>query len=365
MSVLQTLRTFLPPPHYLQLPSVGVDVSDTSLKFIQFRPNSGHAGTFSIVQFGDIPIEPGTLVRGEVKDMKKLVAAIVEVKKRTKAAYIRLSLPEERAYLFETELKKGTPFSEIRGLLEFRLEENVPLSPRDAYFDYEVYEYPGKSDQLGVSVTVYACDTINGYYDACKQAGVTPLALEVEAQAIARAVLPACSRQGTQMIVDCGRTRTGVGIVHNGILMYTSTIDIGGKELSSAMRKELGEKEEGELTRLKNTGGLSRNKENAAVHAALIGTVSAIKDEVARRIQYWNTRGIGGDDRFIEQIILCGGSSNLKGLPEYFAESLGIETIRANVWQNAFDPHEVVPPIDQPHAYGYATAVGLGLANLI
>jgi type IV pilus assembly protein PilM len=364
MPVLRTLQTFLPPPYYLHLPSVGVDVSDSSLKYVGFRPSARHPGTRTLTTYGDITIEPGTLTRGDVMKPELLAAALREVKQRTNTDYVRLSLPEERAYLFETEVKKDAAHGEIRGLLEFRLEENVPLSPRDAYFDYEIYELPGKGDTLGVSVTAYARETVDGYYRACLDAGVTPLSFEVEAQAIARAVIGPDEQHGTRLIIDFGKTRTGIGIVHNGVLMYTSTIDIGGKELSAAMKKQLGDRPEAELTKLKNEIGLSRDKDHE-IHDAIIATVSAVRDELATRIQYWNTRGVGGADRFVEEVILCGGSSNLNGLPEYLATALHIETRRANVWQNAFDSTAVTPPIDRAHAYGYATAIGLALGSIM
>jgi Tfp pilus assembly PilM family ATPase len=145
--------------------------------------------------------------------------------------------------------------------------------------------------------------------------------------------------------------------------MYTSTIDIGGKELSSALRKQLGNKEEHELTEIKNLQGLVRGVEDATVYESLIPTVSAIKDEVAIRIQYWNNRDMEDSDRYIESVILCGGSANLKGLPGYLTETLNIPTKLAQVWQNAFDIEHFVPPIGLRYSYGYATAIGLGLSS--
>lgn len=360
----RVLDTLVPPPDFLRLPAIGVDVSDTSLKYIAFSPRGSAERGLSLTHYGDIPLEPGVLSRGEVKDVAKLAAALAEVKARTGCEYVRLSLPEERAYLFETEIKKGTAFKEVRGLLEFRLEENVPLSPRDAYFDYDLYELPGKKHMLGVSVTAYATKTIASYYDACIEASVIPLSFEVEAQAIARAALPKASR-GTHLIVDFGKTRTGVGIVHNGVLMYTSTIDVGGKELSSALIKQFGKKEESELTEIKNTKGLVREKGNEQVYEALILAISVIREELARRIDYWHGRDVENEDRFIDSIVLCGGSVNLRGLPEHFSEAFSIKVERASVWQNAFDVSEYAPPIDLKHSYGYATAIGLALTNLV
>ena len=53
----------------------------------------------------------------------------------------------------------------------------------------------------------------------------------------------------------------------------------------------------------------------------------------------------------------------MKGLPGYFTETLGVEAKRAQVWNNAFDISETIPPIGRRYSYGYATAIGLALAD--
>ncbi|MEL6803114.1 MAG: pilus assembly protein PilM, partial [Bacteroidota bacterium] len=174
MAVLGVLSSLFPPPRYMLLPSAGVDISDSSLKYIQFRRDKRSGQHLKLIQWGDIDIADGALNRGDVTDGAKLTEALREVRERTGVEYVRVSLPEERAYLFETEIQKNTPYKEIRGKLEFTLEENVPLSPRDAHFDYHIFDDPLRKDALLVSVTVYAKDTINSYYDACRAAGVMP-----------------------------------------------------------------------------------------------------------------------------------------------------------------------------------------------
>ncbi len=202
------------------------------------------------------------------------------------------------------------------------------------------------------------------YYEACIGAGVTPLSFEVEAQAIARATIPK-GDTGTHMIVDFGKTRTGIGIVYRGVLMYTSTIDIGGAELSAALRQQIGDKPESELTEIKNTQGLVQSVEGSEVYDALLPTMSAIIDEVRIRMDYWNTRDVSRDGRQIESVILCGGSVNMKGLPEYFSEMLKVPAKRANVWANAFSLENYIPEIGRRYSYGYSTAVGLALTPFI
>lgn len=361
MRILDVVNRWLPPPEILQIGGLGVDVSESSIKYIGFEPS--HLGIFSLRlnQYGEVPIDPGVLVKGEITDVKKFGAALKEVRKRTKSAYMRVSLPEERAYVFETEIAADLSLKEARQQLEFKMEENVPISPRDAYFDFKL-SAQSVDGQCLATVTICPKSFVDTYYEACRIAKVTPLSFEVESEAIARAVLPRDDK-GTRMLLDFGKTRTGLGIVHQGRLLYTSTIDVGGDTMSTSLRKRLGEKPEPKLTKLKNEVGLVRSTDNNEVFEALLPIVSSIKDEVQTRIQYWNDKN--GQLRSIDQIIICGGSANLRGLTAYLSETLGIDATLADVWQNAFDAKILTPPIDRRHSYGYATAVGLGLASFI
>lgn len=350
-------------PRFITLPSIGLDISDTSLKYVEVG-DVDKKGTRELKQWGDISIPSGALSRGEISDQSQLTAVLRECREKTGARFVRVSLPEERAYIFETEIKRNTPLKEIRSLLEFRLAENVPLPAQDVFFDYSLLPaQTGEDKSVRVAVTAYGKETIQSYYDSCIEAGFQPLAFEVEAQAMIRSTIPNGST-GATMLVDFGKTRTGIGIAFNDVLLYTSTIDIGGDRLSLALRKVLGDDTpEKELTKLKNTEGLIHGAESSVVHDTLMSTVSVIRDELATRMQYWHLRTGSNPDRRLSQIILCGGSSNLKGLPAYLTESLNVPVIRGNVWEHMFSFSEVVPPIDKRHSLGYATAIGLALGS--
>lgn len=363
--MLNALSKLSPPPTYLMMPCVGVDISDTSLKYLAFEPTTLNKTEKKIKFWGDITIPDGVLERGMVIDPQQLTVALKELKQKTKAEFIRVSLPEERAYLFETEIRHNTPMKEVRNLLEFKLEENVPIPSREVFFDYHILPEESEGKKVKVVVAAYAKETILKYYDSCVAAGLRPVSFEVEAQAMARSVIPQ-DAAGAVMLVDFGNTRTGIGIAYKGVLLYTSTIDIGGKQLSQAMRKVLGEETaESELTHLKNTQGLVRGVDSSQVYDTLLSTVSVVKDELATRMQYWHMRGNDMGNRRINSIVLGGGSANLKGLPAYMTETLGVPCVRGNVWENTFSLATTIPPIDKRHSYGYATAIGLALKTTV
>lgn len=357
------LSRLFPPPTYITMPAVGVDISDASLKYVSFAPSLRKHQERTITDWGEVAVPSGVVERGQVLDQEKLVAVLKEFKAKTKAEFVRLSLPEERAYLFETEVKNNLPLKEVRNLLEFRLEENVPIPSKDVLFDYTILPAPVDARTTTVSVVAYARETIQSYFEACRSAGLSPLTFEVEAQAMSRAMVPQDLKEAV-MIVDFGKSRSGIGIVYKGVLLYTSTIDIGGQQLSQVLRKVVGDRPESELTQIKNSQGLLRGIDSAEVREALIPTVSVVKDELATRMQYWHLRN-GGGTRRIGSILLCGGSSNLRGLPEYLTETLNVPVCRGNVWENVLSLEDRVPPIDLRHSYGYAAAIGLALRNIV
>jgi type IV pilus assembly protein PilM len=364
MTVLSLVQKVFPPPRIMTFPSVGVDISDTSLKYVQFERKHSHDADLTLNSWGEIQIPAGVLERGSVHDIEQLGKVLAEVRKKTDVPYVRASLPEERAYIFETTIDSDTPAKEIRGLLEFRLEENVPLSPRDAYFDYMIVGRDKENHEYRVVVAVYAQETIDSYYQACLKAGFTPLAFEIEAQAIARASIPK-DKKGTYMIVDFGKTRMGIGIVYNDTLMYTSTIEISGEKLSADMRKVIGDVAESELTKMKNTRGLMHTAENEKIAEVLEEHAGVMAEELAIRMRYWHSRGVDSDSRQIQKVLICGGSSNLLGLPEFLSRKLDTSVERAQVWTNVLDIETNVPPIMRRYSYGYATAIGLALNGIV
>jgi type IV pilus assembly protein PilM len=364
MTVLSIVEKLFPPPRLMAFQSVGVDISDTSLKYIQLDRKHTHDKNLYVKHWGQSEIPTGVMERGRILDVEKLSTVLTEVRKLTDAQYIRASLPEERAYIFETTIASNTPQKQIRELLEFRLEENVPLSPRDAYFDYEIVGTNKETKEHHVVVAVYALETIESYYEACLRAGLTPLAFEIEAQAIARAAIPR-HKKDTHMIVDFGKTRMGIGIVYNNNLMYTSTIELSGAQMSTDMREVLGDVAESELTNIKNTKGLTHTLENEPVAKVLEKYANSVSDDLSIRMHYWDSRGIDPEERKIKKVFICGGSSNLLGLPEFLTMKLKTPAERAQVWTNVMELEEKIPPITRRYSYGYATAIGLALKGFV
>ena len=134
-----------------------------------------------------------------------------------------MSLPEEQIYLFKMRLDK-LELTNIRESIELSLEEHIPIPAPDAIFDYEILNE--KPNSLQVQVTAIPINIIQNYLSVFKNSSVSVPLFELEAQAVSRAVIKK-GDLNTYMIVDFGEKRTGIFIISQGIVMFTSTIDLG------------------------------------------------------------------------------------------------------------------------------------------
>lgn len=353
------LRLF-PSPVFLQMHSVGLDITDSSVRFLGLQKTKNGK---EVKKFGSYKIPENVIINGKIKNKEELAKVLHQIKKDHNINFVNVSLPEEQAYLFQTKIKLDkTKRKQLRNVLEFKLEENVPVSSRELVFDFEPIDYKKGKKDIDMSVAAFPVRMIAEYISALNMAGLTPKSFEIEAQSIARSVIPK-GDMGTYMIVDFGKIRTGISIVSGEILRFTSTVDVGGNTLSKAVQKYFNVGPE-EADKIKNEKGFARYKENEELLEILMSTVSVLKDEINKHYLYWSSRtDQHGESKTIDKIILCGGSSNLAGLAEYLSLSIDIPVDIANVWTNNFSIDEVVPEIEFRFSLSYAASIGLALRD--
>ena len=345
-----------PAPKFLSVPSIGLDISDESLKFMELIPiNKG----IKLGRYGERKIPLGVISSGKIKDLKKIEEILISLKKEEKIKSVRVSLPEEQMYLFEFRLEKAE-VENIRDSIELSIEEYIPLSAQDAVFDYEILKEDEKS--FDIQVSAIPKNIIDDYLAVFRDSGIRVESFELEAQAISRAVVKKDDLD-TYMIVDFGEKRTGIFIVSRGVVVFTSTLDVGGSLLTSMIQKSFKISFE-EAEKMKRKYGLERNSGNKELFSVVLNSVSILRDEIMKHFIYWHTHKEGNREHPpIKKIILCGGDSNLVGLAEYFSVSTKNTVEIANVWANVVGTGNYVPEIKFEQSLTYAAAVGLALGN--
>lgn len=346
---------FSPPPQFLQMPAVGLDISDAAMRFVELvEKRKG----LVIGRFGDHIIPRGVIESGEVKKVEALREVFRDIKKIYNLEFVSVSLPEEKAYLFELKLPL-MKYKDIRGAIELSLEEHVPMSASDVLFDYDIVKEDETS--VSVSVSVVARALVDVYLEAFSGTGLTPVAFEVESHSVARSIIPE-EDNGTYMTVDFGRTRTGIAIISGRFVQFTSTVQVGGGSLTDVIAKNLKVSYE-EAEKIKQEHGISGENVNEEITLAMMSTISILRDEISRHQDYWeeHTDEYGKKRPVIQKIYLCGGDSNLAGFTSYLASGMKCPVELANTMINVNNLDEYIPEISFNDSLRYATALGLSL----
>jgi type IV pilus assembly protein PilM len=257
---------------------------------------------------------------------------------------------------------QGATKDEWRVAVEQRLDELVPLAPSETAFDIIRVGQKERGEALvaGVGFARRIVDETLSVFD---EARIKVHSLEGETFAVARALLPQ-GDESTALIIDVGKTTTKITIVAARIPRFATTIGIGGHALTLAVQKHFGVTE-AEARHVKAEHGIVPTPGNEEYLAAMLSTISAIRDEISRRLTYWQERATLEGHEPVSQAILAGGNASIRGLPEYLEGALKIPVAAGDVFTNLASRDAWIPQIEHAESLAYATAIGLALRDRI
>ncbi len=313
-----------PPPKFLDIPFAGLSISDSAVRVVQF---SKKRGKLSIQKHGEKTLSPGVVTSGQINNKDELVKVIQDLKKELNLDYVRVSLPEEKAYLFTAKIPVVGK-KEVRSAIESKIEENVPVPPGELTFDYRLF-YHKEKEHLDVVVSNLPISVVQTYVDIIQNSNLSLLSLEIESQAIIRSVVHSNSL-GTVLIINFGPEKVGLYVASFGVVRFTSTVQIKGNFTKDNME---------------NNQGL-------------------LLQELKKLNIYWHTlkENIDKPDMQITQIIVCGENFD-ESIVTYLSSHNSTPVVMGNVWVNAFDVNKEVPDISFNDSLRFAGAVGLALPN--
>lgn len=323
---IKSFFKLFPPPTYINMPYAGLDISDEAIRCIEY--STGKYG-YKIHKYASRILKPGIVEAGNIKDEKALSEEIKALVDELKISLVKVSLPEEKMYLFKTEVP-NTNTEQIRRNIEFKLEENVPMPASEAIFFFDRLPAIREGQDTGkvfASVSVAPRELVNQYLKILHGAGLTVISFEIQAKAIARAVVPQESH-GSQMIVHVMNKKTGLYIVYNGVVCFTSTIAWGGESIKGKTNEEMSD------------------------------GIYFLRREIEKVYNYWHDHG---DNSALQSIIISGHDAVAISQVSHLSPNSEIQVNVANVWQNVFLGDHYIPSITHEDSLDYSVAVGLAL----
>jgi len=330
-----------------------VNISDDHIRVLEFKRG---AHGIALGKYKEYTIPEGAMEDGEIKKSNELVTVLNKVKADFGYTFVRASLPEEKTYVFNTDIPHVAPEA-IPSAIEFKIQENVPLSPAEVVFDYSIVAEDAQN--IHVSVTVVPHAVVGSYTDAFKQAGFIPVSFKVESQAVARAIIPNGERTNA-LVVNFADQKTGFYIISSGIVQFASTLMLGSGSLTSLIEKHFNVPYEKALE-IKRSKAYAKSPDNTELMYSISNNLSLVKDEVNKVLAYWKSYISKQEGKQITKIILCGEDAVIAGIDRYLSQNVGLPIEIAQVWANAFDVRKTIPDLPMLESLNYAAAIGLAL----
>lgn len=351
------IRAAFAPPKYLAPTFAGIDLSISGVKAVHLIEGT-HGLT--LAGYSDMRLPSGAFADGEVVDHSAVVETLSNAAKSAGISSANVALPESKSYLFETAVS-GTKKDEWRIAVEQHLDEFVPLPPPDTVFDVIKVGQEENGDALVTGVG-FARRIVDDTLSVFDDAGIRVQSLESETFASSRALLP-YGDESTVLIIDVGRATTKISIVSKCVPRFATTIGFGGHSLTLAVQKHFGVTE-AEARKIKYERGIVLGPGNEDYLSAMLSTVSAIRDEIYTRLEYWKEKARTSKMRLpVTHAILVGGNASMRGFTEYLEGVLKIPVVSGDVFTNFASRDEWIPTLDYTESLAYATAIGLALRD--
>jgi len=285
-------------------------------------------GSAKLVQLARVPLEPGVVVGGEVRDVAALATALERFFSDNKLPRrgIRLGIGTNRIGVRTVDIEGVDDERQLGNVVRFRAHEALSIPLDQAVLDYHVVsETVDESGAVSRRVLLAAAykEPIDHYVEACRAAGLELSSIDVEAFALLRAVAP---RNGNtedaptvaSVVVSIGHDRSTLAISDGAVCDFMRVLDWGGSKLEAAIARELGltMAEAAELKLELDLGGDASDGDDPRTpfaRAAVERELHTLARELVASLHFY--QGQPGS-LTISQVFVTGGTTRIPGLAE-------------------------------------------------
>ncbi len=286
---------------------IGLDISDRNIEVVELVRKQKK---YQILKSNRLLLPTGIVTRGRISNPQRLEIFLKKLFDTAKPNSIQgrdivFALPESQVYTHVFKLDSH-PQKERINLIQEEIIRTIPLDIDNISFNYQILN----EDETGVEILLVAANTkiIIEWYRFFKKIGLKVDTFDIETLALFKGLavkkLPVC-------IVDIGSATSNITIFNKKGLAYVYSLSLAGNHWTDKLAQVLGvdfkiaEKK-------KKTINISGRTKGARV---LTKELDLLVIEIKKVLEYYFLQ----HKTKIDEIILLGGSSKLKGLEQYLA----------------------------------------------
>lgn len=350
---------------------IGLDIGSKQIKAVLLERQREH---WTLLNAGIAPTPTDAVQDGMILDIPKVTEAVRNLMREHHfpSTDTISAVTGSHVMVRSIRVQNMTPAT-LKRSIKFEAQKYIEqgasgVSLENSAVEYEVLNRT--DDSLEVLLVVAPNPMVDSRVQVIEGAGLEPVAVDVEAFALLRAMeaagyLPPADQAAVMM--NLGATFTDLNIIIGNRVAAPRSIPIGGNALTTSLASVLNvpmEQAEDQKQHLDiGTSGAAAGDGYGTTDPARSVTAPFVDElirELRRSVIYFQSQAAeAGMSVSVEQLILAGGGTQLGGLPEYLNQRLdmNVRTLDAV----AMAP-EVGPDAERWQGHGPELVVALGLA---
>ena len=353
---------------------VGVDIGSHSIKVVQVTPSRNG---FALLRAGSTPTPPEAIKQGVVEDRLAVAEAISTLLHTLgiTAPWAVAAVAGPTVVVRQVSLP-AMPEHQLRKSIYWEARNYISFPVEDSMVEFQILgtKTEDGTPQMDVMLVATPRDLVDSRADTLEQAGLEPIAIELEPFALMRAAIElpqGKTMQETVALVTVGATYTHISIVSSGVFVLSRSVTVAGNSFTEAIASGMGI-DPAQAEEIKENEVQAVSDESDRAQLSPVGqdgsrAMEEVLEELVREIRrsfafydYQQTPGATQTDG-VTRILLTGGGAKMSGLDTYLAEQLSMPVERIDLFANQLIqiPDGAEQLVSQTHLL--STAVGLAL----
>lgn len=299
--------------------------------------------------------------------IETLAKELREALKTKEGASVNACLPSQSVFSRFLKLPGATP-QDVESIVGFEAQQNIPFPIEEVVWNHQIMG-DRRDETWDVALVAMKTEQLTEVLDAAKRGGLAAENVDVAPLALYNAFRYNYPEvEESSLLIDLGARTTNLIFSENG-RAFSRSIPIGGNSMSAAIAKEfeqditLAEKLKIEKG-LVGLGGAYADPEDpveARLSKVIRNTMTRLHAEIARSVNFYRSTQGGTTPK---RVFLCGGSTPLRYIAEFFVEKLQARVEFFNPLKNVVVADGVLPDEMPPGVDGLGELVGCALRGL-
>ena len=340
---------------------IGLDIGSTAVRAAELTEGKPP----SVVRAAQVPLGPGAVENGEVREIEAVTEALRELWTRGgfKSRRVYMGVGNQRVVVREIALPT-MPERELRQSLGFQVQEFIPMPVAEAVLDFHVIEETEIDGRPMLRLLLVAAQKamVDTLVAAATAAKLEPLGLDLVPFALVRAVGDVGAgmelEDRGEAIIDVGAHVTNIVVHAAGETRFVRILPSGGRDITNAIARALSVDDE-VAERLKR--GEAVEEGGAPVeraHEVATQRATQFVDEIRSSLEFFTAQTQGAR---IDKLLVSGGGSKLEGLLEIVRQRIPVAVEPGRVFDRVGSQLSLSPGAQSEAEPVLATAVGLAI----